>query len=419
MRGVPGDGPVIALVDGEHHPTVVREALDRVQSERGLAGVVFVGGEEKVRRDVLEDPYRHYGRAIELGDPAEAVARLARTTGAVAVLDLADEPILGAAAKMRLACHALSGGLAFEGPGFRVRVPEYERVAFEGPKLAVIGTGKRTGKTAVAGHWAALLRERGASPVIVSMGRGGPAEPQVAGADTSLDDLLEIAANGLHAASDYLEDAAIARVPAVGCRRVGGGLAGEAFASNVLAGAELARSLDPGVLIFEGSGATIPPVQVDRTVCIVGERSGALGELGPYRLLRAQLALVMGGDSKLAREVAEICPGRVLTCELRAEPAEELPPDARVAAFTTGAPAPPGAIVASTNLARRSALEADVERAVSERCDVWLVEIKAAGIDTVAERARREGARIVFLRNCPVALDGDLDAELVKLHADV
>ncbi|MFL5828199.1 MAG: hypothetical protein ACJ76V_16895 [Thermoleophilaceae bacterium] len=416
---MPGDGPVIALVDGEHHPSVVREALDRVQSDRGLAGVLFCGGEEKVRSEVLEDPYRHYGRGIERGDPAALLARLAYTTGAVTVLDLADEPVLPAAAKMRLACHALDAGLSFEGPGFRVRAPVYERIAFEGPKLALIGTGKRTGKTAVAGHWATLLREQGASPVIVSMGRGGPAEPQVAGPDTSLDDLLEIAARGEHAASDYLEDAAIARVPAVGCRRVGGGLAGEAFASNVLAGAELALSLDPGTLIFEGSGATIPPVQVDRTVCVVGERSEALGELGPYRLLRAQLALVMRGDSQLGSEVAKICRGQVLTCELRPEPAEELPPDARVAAFTTGAPAPPGAIVASTNLARRSALEADVERAVSERCDVWLVEIKAAGIDTVAERARREGARIVFLRNRPVAIDGNLDAELVKLHADV
>jgi hypothetical protein len=30
-------------------------------------------------------------------------------------------------------------------------------------------------------------------------------------------------------------------------------------------------------------------------------------------------------------------------------------------------------------------------------------------------RARAEGARVVFLRNLPVGLDGDLDAELVKL----
>jgi hypothetical protein len=31
-------------------------------------------------------------------------------------------------------------------------------------------------------------------------------------------------------------------------------------------------------------------------------------------------------------------------------------------------------------------------------------------------RAEREGARVIFLRNRPVALDGDLDAELLDLH---
>ena len=29
-------------------------------------------------------------------------------------------------------------------------------------------------------------------------------------------------------------------------------------------------SLEPGCILFEGSGASIPPVEVDRTVCILG-----------------------------------------------------------------------------------------------------------------------------------------------------
>ena len=80
--------------------------------------------------------------------------------------------------------------------------------------LAVIGTGKRTGKTAVAGHWAGLLRDR--DPVIVCMGRGGPAEPQVAEPGTGLAELLALAREGRHAASDYLEDAVLAGVRTVG-----------------------------------------------------------------------------------------------------------------------------------------------------------------------------------------------------------
>ena len=81
---------------------------------------------------------------------------------------------------------------------------------FDGPTLAVIGSGKRTGKTALAGHWARLLAAH--DPVIVCMGRGGPAEPLLAEPDTSLDDLLALADAGRHAASDYLEDAVLAGV---------------------------------------------------------------------------------------------------------------------------------------------------------------------------------------------------------------
>ncbi|HEY1595966.1 MAG TPA: hypothetical protein VGF74_11265, partial [Thermoleophilaceae bacterium] len=261
--------PVVALIDGEHHPAAVRDALERLAAEREIASVVFCGGEEKVRRGVLEDAVVHYGFALELGDPAEAL-RLAAGAGARAVVDLADEPVLPRSAKLRLAALALHLGLAYEAPGALLTPPSYEPVDFGGPTLAVIGTGKRTGKTAVAGHWAGLLRERGVRPVILSMGRGGPAEPQVADAGISLADLRAIAADGRHAASDYLEDAVTAGVPTVGCRRVGGGFVGEPFESNVPAGARLAVSLGPDALIFEGSGSCIPPLEADATVCIVG-----------------------------------------------------------------------------------------------------------------------------------------------------
>src|SRR3954471_6340742 len=342
---------IIALVDGEHHPAVVRDALDSLERERGVAGVVFCGGEEKVGAAVLADPEPHYGRPVEVGDspgaltralggggaPAAALRGLAAAGRAGALFDVSDEPIVPPPLKLRLASLALHLGLAYEAPGVALTPPHFARVDFDGPKLAVIGTGKRTGKTAVAGHWAKLLHDRGARPVIVSMGRGGPPEPQLAPAGTTLDDLLAIAAEGRHAASDYLEDAALAGVAAVGCRRVGGGLAGEPYRSNVAEGAALAAAQSPGTIVFEGSGSCLPPVVVDRTVCIVGDARGALGELGPYRLMRADLALVMGGAEHLAADVAGFVPGRVGRCTLRPEPVEPLPPGARVALFTTGA----------------------------------------------------------------------------------
>ena len=393
----------------------MRDSLLRLESERGVAGVVFCGGEEKVLREVLDEPVVHYG--FELARDEGALERLARETDAVAVVDLADEPVLPPSAKLELAALALHLGLAYEMPGARLTPPPYARVEFDGRTVAVIGTGKRTGKTAVAGHWATLLRVRGTAPVIVSMGRGGPPEPQLADAGTSLEDLRAIAANGRHAASDYLEDAAIAGVPTVGCRRVGGGLVGEPFESNVLEGAALAVSLEPETIIFEGSGACIPPVEVGRTLCVVGAGSDALHGLGSYHLRRSQLALAMGGDRKLAAAIGDrFCPA--LACRLVPEPMEAPPDGARVALFSTSAARCDGVepVVASSALARRGELESDLARAASERCDVYLVELKAAAIDTVAVRAEQEGARMVFLRNRPIALDADLDAELLALH---
>src|SRR3954463_1949275 len=95
--------PVIALVDGEHHPAVVRDALDALEEERGVAGVVFCGGEEKVGAAVLADPEPHYGRAVETGAPEEALGRLAAGGHARAVYDASDEPIVPPPVKLRLA----------------------------------------------------------------------------------------------------------------------------------------------------------------------------------------------------------------------------------------------------------------------------------------------------------------------------
>jgi predicted GTPase len=159
--------------------------------------------------------------------------------------------------------------------------------------------------------------------------------------------------------------------------------------------------------VFEGSGACIPPVEVDRTVCILG--AGPPEPFAEYRLARADLVLAAKG--------APGAPTGAVPFELRPEPLEPVPDNARVAVFTTGgtrveAIADP--VVFSTNLARRSALAEELDRAASEHCDVYLTELKAAAIDTVAMRARAEGARVVFIRNRPVGID----EALVNLYRD-
>jgi cyclic 2,3-diphosphoglycerate synthetase len=379
----------IALIDGEHHPSVVREALDRLDPVE----VVFCGGSEKLPSGPLEG---HYGRSVR-ADPEAALRELAGR--ASRVVDLADEPPHPASSKLRLAALALSLGLEYEAPGTRLQPPRYEPVPFAGPTLAVIGTGKRTGKTAVAGHLATLL----ADPVIVCMGRGGPPEPRLAEPGIPLEELRALSERGEHAASDYLEDAVLAGVRTVGCRRLGGGLCGEPAESNVAEGAALAASLGPGSIVFEGSGACIPPVEVDRTLCLIG--AGADEPFADYRMLRADLVL--------AAEGAPAPPG-VPRFRLLPEPAEPLPHDTRVALFTTGVDHCDGAdpVLISTNLAHRAALAEDLERAAGEGCDVYLTELKAAAIEAVAVAAAATGARVAFVRNRPLGVGYDLDAEL-------
>jgi cyclic 2,3-diphosphoglycerate synthetase len=212
------------------------------------------------------------------------------------------------------------------------------------------------------------------------------------------------------------------------------------FDSNVLDGARLALSLDPDVLLVEGSGAAVPPIEADRTVCVTSAARAAgeaLSYLGPYRLLRSSLVVVVvagaaeaAGLGELKLSLAEWCEhDRVVGCLLEPEPAEPLPPEARVAVFTTAAAEHEPVIrealarkgvdvrVLSCNLARRAQLERDLELAERERCDTYLTEIKAAAIEVVAARAEQLGVRLVFLRNRPASLPGEpeLDTELLRL----
>src|SRR4029077_10080781 len=165
------------------------------------------------------------------------------------VVDLSDEPVLGSRERMLCASRALALGLPYLGADFRFDPPLLQPV--QTPSLVVIGLGKRIGKTAIAGHVARVL-SRARRVVVGAMGRGGPAEPELLEAPPTLDDLLALSRSGRHAASDHFEAAAFAGVPAVGCRRAGGGLAGAPFFSNVLEGVTLAAQLDPELLVFDG-----------------------------------------------------------------------------------------------------------------------------------------------------------------------
>jgi cyclic 2,3-diphosphoglycerate synthetase len=379
----------IAIIDGEHYAPVVRGALAALPYD--VVGALLVGGTEKLRGG--ED----YG--VPLLDALDSVA-------ADLVVDVSDEPVLGPRERFQWISRALALGLAYVGADFRFDPPHLH--PFDVPSIAVIGTGKRVGKTAVTGRLARLL-SRDRYVVVVAMGRGGPPEPELIETPPTLDDLLALSRGGRHAASDHLELAALTGVVTVGCRRAGGGLAGQVLDSNVVAGAALARSLAPDVVVFDGSGAAIPPIATSARILVTGPEQDLDAYLNPYRVAISDLVIGIG-DVR----------GADVRAELRLRPASPLG-GRRVAVFTTG-PAPVEHLDAdvvhiSRNLADRAALRAELATVDAE---VYLVELKAAAIDVVAEAAAQSGAELVLAENEVVASGLD-DALLAlvpeKVHA--
>jgi cyclic 2,3-diphosphoglycerate synthetase len=182
--------------------------------------------------------------------------------------------------------------------------------------------------------------------------------------------------------------------------------------SNVAAGAQVAAARAPDVVVFDGSGAAIPPIAVDRRLLVVGPGHDPTAYLNPYRILVSDLVvLVGGGDAGAVKSVKDV---PVVEAHLVLRPVEPLN-GRRVAVFTTG-PAPTDhldteVVAVSRNLADRVRLREDLENADA---DVFLVELKAAAIDVVAETAAARGIDVVLAANDVVSpgLDDELEAFL-------
>src|SRR5206468_1161387 len=78
-------------------------------------------------------------------------------------------------------------------------------------------------------------------------------------------------------------------------------------ASNVLQGAALAAEREPDVVVFDGSGAALPPVDVDARILVTGRGHDPLAYLNPYRVLISDaVVLVGGGDAGAVRELKRV-----------------------------------------------------------------------------------------------------------------
>lgn len=427
----------LVLVDGEHYPSVTVDAVAQLE-QRGyqVVAAVFLGGGEKL------------AAPLELGEipvvveptPVQALLRAIASYSPELALELSDDPVLDHEMRMRLAGVCLAHGVPYHGADFRLEVPHRPRVA-SCPSIAVIGTGKRSGKTAVAAFVARTLREEGLAPVVIAMGRGGPAEPRVVGGEGAAptpEELLRIARSGEHAAGDLYEDAVCAGVPVVGARRAGAGMAGAPVADTVRAAVEVAGGLGAGILVLDGSGTAIPPVAADATILVVGGARGpeTLAGLASYRILLADLVVAtmisepivstrtLSALTSLTRDLARDVAYVGIT--FRPTPLGRVA--GRKVLFATTAPEAVGGalrehlegvhgaqVVGVTHrLADRVGLEADLA-AARGTYEVLLTELKAAAVDVAAAMAAGAGAEVVFVDNRPVDVDGDLRAEVCRL----
>ncbi len=413
----------LALIDGEHYPPVVRDALKALPYE--FVCCVNVGGGEKLRSPAQGEELYGVPLAASIGQGIETYAP-------EIVVDLSDEPVLGPRERLATASRVLALGLPYTGADFRFDPPALEPFAL--PSLSVIGTGKRVGKTALAIQLARSCAQQ-FEVVVVAMGRGGPPEPELRETPPSVEELLELARSGLHAASDYLEDALLAGITSIGARRCGGGLAGAVGYSNVAQAAELALERRPDLVIFEGSGAALPPIASDRRVLVVSAHQDAelaCGYLNAYRILISDLIVLSFAEpgerlDQLRRRVAALRPDlQLIATSMRPRP---LTPVAgkKVALFTT---APKRAlrqlgehferahgadvVHVSGSLARRQELAKELAQIDAE---VFLVELKAAAVDVVIEEAVARGCEVGLIDNELVPLEGEpgLEPALLEL----
>ena len=428
----------VVLVDGEHYPPVILDAI-RTFEERGfqIVAAVMLGGGEK-----LSGPLELGSIPIVTGtSQREGLERAIASFSPEVVLDLSDDPVVDTAARFLLASVALARGVPYQGADFRFDPPPRPRIAAR-PSIAVIGSGKRCGKTAVSGFVARTLAANGIRPVIVAMGRGGPAEPRVVRGDETpptAAELVELARRGEHAASDVYEDAVLAGVASVGARRAGAGLAGATFFDTVASAVAQANLLEPDVIILEGSGTAIPPVAADATLYVVAARASRealTGGLASYRLLLADLVAITMSDeptvsaqalSALTSSLDDVARG-VAQVRTVFRPAPRGPVSGRSVFYATTAPQAVGEVLrahlegthgarvvgTSHHLANRAALDRDLAEAEGSY-EVLVTELKAGAVDVAARRALGSGAEVIFADNLPVSIEGDLAAEVLRL----
>jgi len=428
----------IMLIDGHHYLHVLTAAMRHAENNLGysVAGALFLGKPGKLGSidslSQLEIPILTAATDFKIA-LREACAKFKPDV----ILDMSGPPLLDMRDRLALANEALSSGVSYTGPDFSFSAPPSPDLP-KAPSLAILGAGKRVGKTAVCSYAARKIAASGFKPVILTMGRGGPAEPLLIRGDNleiTPEFLVEEAGKGRHAASDNYEEALFTKLPTIGCFRAGGGLAGSPFLSTVREGAELANSLECDFHIYEGSGNTAPPVRTDASI-VAASASLPLEQLEkPFMsafLRNADMVVITGCEEPVSNpeKVRDLVSAiratnenaRIKTVVLRPEPSEPL--EGRKVVFATSAPAEIAAKLAShleseygckvtgvtSHLSDRGMLKNELPSLLSpsndkDKPDMLLTELKAASMQVAVPMALNAGLKAAFCQNVPVGVE--------------
>ncbi len=430
---------ILCLVDGEHYLPVTKSALDTLDNieHNEIVAAIFIGGTEKLRVISEAEIAEKLGKNVHFGPdhhkiPYDLIEEKIIEYNADMLMDLSDEPIVDYSKRFNIANIALSCGILYEGPDFKFSPPIIHDI-LEKPSLKILGTGKRIGKTAVSAYAARIIDKNNYNPCVIAMGRGGPEEPEIVRGDEmeiTPQFLMEQSDKGIHAASDHWEDALMSRILTIGCRRCGGGMAGEVFITNMTKGAELANEVDADFVIVEGSGAAIPPVKTDKHIVLVGANQPLINIerfFGPFRIGLADLVVITMCEMPMAtpekvedieKFIKKINPeATVISTVFRPKPLEDL--EGKNILFATTAPESVkdllieylevnfGCKVVGTTpyLSNRPLLQKDIEKHIDE-VDVMLTELKAAAVDVATKDALEAGLEVVYCDNIPIVIHG-------------
>ena len=441
---------MLCLVDGEHYLPVTKEAIDTLNNLEHIdvTAIVFIGGTEKLRNDSPETYSKALGVPVKFAKdkniPYDIIVEMIRKYDIDTVMDLSDEPILDYSKRFNIACKVLNEGITYEGPDFKFE-PLTEYDIMEKPSITILGTGKRIGKTAVSGFVSRLIDKNNYEPCVIAMGRGGPEEPEIVHGENleiSAEYLLEQSEKGVHAASDHWEDALMSRILTIGCRRCGGGMAGEVFLTNMKKGAKLANEVESKFAIFEGSGAAIPPIKTDKKIVLIGANQpieNLTTYFGPYRIALGDLIILTMCEEPISskQKIAEIeefikktnPEAKIISTVFRPKPLNDI--TQKKVLFATTAPEEVKdklvdylekeydcqIIGTTSHLSNRPLLKQDLEKYIDE-ADVMLTELKAAAVDVATKDAVSHGLEVVYCDNIPVPID-DTYPDLSKIIIEI